>query len=981
MQKNYYYSFLLTFLLSAIVCGQENNKLKEGVAYQKNLKFENGTTTDAAISAFTKIYKLGKGNSFEAKKASTDKTGMMHQRHQQFYKGIKVEFGMLITHTLNGKVVSVNGELYNATELSITPTLSKTIGLEKAKASTNALKFLWEDEEQALLMEYQKPEGELVIFPIVKTGEVKLAYKYDVYATQPISREEIFVDAHTGQILFKNPIIKHAKGLISNKEIEAHSNKIEALTTSSALITTTADTKYNGTRSIETSFNTPAAKWVLNDITRGLGIVTYNCNKTNTRPSTNFVDDDNIWGAEHNNANKDNAALDAHWGAEMTYDFWKNIFGRNSYDNAGAKIKSYVHFDDVPGGAGYFNATWNGTSMTYGDGSTKPLTAIDICGHEIGHAICTYTANLAYQNQSGGMNEGYSDIWGACVEHYGRTGSLAGPYAPSVWLIAEDISTGGFRSMSNPRVKGDPDTYLGTGWTGTADEGSCVPGSGNDNCGVHTNSGVMNHWFYILTVGKAGTNNAPVPDVYSVTGIGMALSSEIAYLAERDYLTANATYFDARAATLTVTGNLYCSSSPEYIAVMDSWYAVNVGEKFTAYPDDINLKSVTSSLNVACNTGFSPTILFENAGTNPITSVTITYNVDGGTDTVDTWTGNLGVCSTQTFSLTLGGLTRGTHVLSVTTTITNDGEVTNNTRTSNIIVNDSGMVNDINEFDVPGDALISIDELGTNTIWERGISAKTQLSDVVAGGSPVYATKLSGTYPDKIKAYLVSQCYDLTSTVNPVVKFDMAYDFETDWDLIYMEYSTDGGTIWSPLGTGTSPTWYTSSRTPNGTDCFNCIGGQWTGEGALANPRGDGINAKMREYSYDLADFGSGGATPQSNIIFRFVFHSDDAVAEEGAIIDNFVVEGTLSNAHNDFNVFAISPNPSKGTVSLSLSTNSEVKVSLYDISGRNIYNNTYSNSSVTFNQELKFNNLSKGIYILNVESEGKKASKKLIIE
>jgi hypothetical protein len=208
----------------------------------------------------------------------------------------------------------------------------------------------------------------------------------------------------------------------------------------------------------------------------------------------------------------------------------------------------------------------------------------------------------------------------------------------------------------------------------------------------------------------------------------------------------------------------------------------------------------------------------------------------------------------------------------------------------------------------------------------------------------------------------------------------MAYDFETDWDIMYMEYSIDG-TTWTALGTGISPTWYTSDRTPNGTDCFNCIGGQWTGEGALANPRGDGINAKMREYSYDLSTFGLGGATPQSNILFRFVFVSDEAVAEEGAIIDNFVVEENLSTAENAFNSFAVSPNPSKGTVILSLSTDSDVKVSLFDISGRNIYNNTYSNSDIIFNQELKFNNLSKGIYLLNVESNGKKASKKLIIE
>ena len=104
------------------------------------------------------------------------------------------------------------------------------------------------------------------------------------------------------------------------------------------------------------------------------------------------MDADNNWtAAEYNNANFDNVAGDAHLGAQCTYDYWKAVHGRNSYDNAGAAIKSYVHFDDTPGdGVGYENAYWDGTEMTYGDGASRfrPLTAMDVCGHEIGHAVC-----------------------------------------------------------------------------------------------------------------------------------------------------------------------------------------------------------------------------------------------------------------------------------------------------------------------------------------------------------------------------------------------------------------------------------------------------------------------------------------------------------------------------------------------------------------------------------------------------------------
>ena len=980
MKANFYFSFLLLLFISSTVCGQVNTRIKEDVSYQKSLKFDGGLVQkNDAISAFTKEYNLSKENTFEAKKASTDRMEVSHQRHQQYYKGIKVEYGMLITHSANGAVTSINGELYNAGKLNLVPTLTPAQGLERALIDTHAKTYLWEDTMQSKMMEYKKPQGELVIFPIVRTGETKLAYKYDVYAMAPISRNEIYVDAHTGQILYKNPIIKHADRLISDKERKQFSNQVATLATGNAA------TRYSGTRSIETSFDASISKFVLNDVTRGDGIVTYNSAKTTSYPSTNFTDADNNWTAlEFNNANKDNAALDAHWGAEMTYDFWKKTFNRNSYDNNGAKIKSYVHYDDnAPIPDGYDNAFWNGSVMTYGDGTLfNALTAIDVCGHEIGHAVCTFTADLVYQNQSGGMNEGYSDVWGACVEHFGRTGSMAGTPAAAVWLIGEDLFPTPLRSMSDPNSQRNPDCVGGTYWTATADDGSCVPSADNDHCGVHNNSGVMNHWFYMLSVGETGTNNATPADTYTVAGIGILKAAEIAYLAERDYLTPNSTYADARSATLSVVYSLYCATSPEFKAVTNAWYAVNVGDAFTAHPNDVSLKSVAKDISVSCGKSIVSSIVFENYGTNPITSVNVSYSIDGGTPTVETWNGTLALCSSQSFPLTIGAQTAGTHILSVTTTIVGDGNATNNTRTTFIVANESGTVNTVNTFNSPSDVLVSIDESGSNSVWERGTSTKTQLSDAVAGNSPVYATRLAGLYPDKTVAYLVSKCYDLTNVTSPLLKFNMAYDFETEWDIMYMEYSTNNGSSWSVLGTGTSPTWYTNSRLPNGVDCFNCIGGQWTGEGALANPRGDGINAKMREYSYSLSQFGSGGATPASNMLVRFVFHSDDAATEEGAIIDNFVIEGAkLATVKNEFNTFSVYPNPSKGTITLSLSTNSDVKVSLFDISGRNIYAKSFNNSDLSFNQELKFNTLSKGIYLLNVESDGKKASKKLIIE
>ncbi len=740
----------------------------------------------------------------------------------------------------------------------------------------------------------------------------------------------------------------------------------------------------------------------MEDTTRGNGIVTYNSANTNTMPSTHFQDLDNNWtAAEYNNAAKDNAALDAHWGAMKTFDFWKNTFNRNSFDDANGQIRSYVHYNATNGGAsGWDNAQWTGSVMRYGDGSGfDALTSVDVLGHEIGHAICQYTAGLVYANQSGAMNEGYSDIWGACIEQYAKFGNLnagtdtASPGTLAVWKIGEQLASSPLRSMSYPLTRNNPDTFLGTRYSDTQDDTGITPtcftpSSSNDNCGVHNNSGVFNHWFYILTAGKSGTNNASVanggPDTYNVTGIGMTKSSQIAYYVERDYLTPNAKFSDARAASIAVASTLYCASSPEVIAVTNAWYAVNVGAAYVGYTNDVALKTISGVSTIACGAPYSASIVFENAGSASISSVSISYTIDGGAATNQTWTGSLPNCSTQLYPISISGLTVGTHVLSVTTTITSDGNTSNNTKTTLITVNTNGTINTVNTFNTTTDVLVSIDENGvTNNLWQRGTSTKTQLSNTVAGNSPVYATKLAGLYPDATKSYLVSQCYDLSTVSNPMLKFDMAYDLEADWDILYMEYSTDGGSTWGQLGTGATATWYSSNRLPNGTDCFNCIGGQWTGEFAGTRAVGGGTHGTKRQYSYDLSGFGFGSRTsaPQTNMMFRFVFLSDESAAEEGAIIDNFVIEGTLSREENQFEQFAVYPNPSNGKFNIVLSTTDKVNVQLFDMRGRSVFNKLYNSNGISFNQQIDLSSLSSGVYILNVESNGKKDARRIIIE
>ncbi|MEO5777023.1 MAG: M4 family metallopeptidase [Flavobacterium sp.] len=961
-----YYSALIACISFLNFCNSQT-KYNEKGCIQKYYQFDSNVNKQQAISFYLKKNSLDADNSFVSSKETTDASGIVHQRNQQFYKGRKVEFGTLITHTLNGNVISINSELYNPKSVNSSPTLTAQIAFNKALINIGAQKYLWEDEQQAKIMNYEKPTGELVFFPIVKTGEVTLAYKFDIYSIEPLSRIEIFVDAHSGEILYKNPIIKHVSEL-NSKKLSENTESFEAF------LTGTAATKYSGSRNIETVLNAGLGMYVLSDITRGNGIVTYNCERlVNTYQNVHFTDNDNNWtSAEHANSFYDNAALDAHWGAERTYDFWKTVFNRNGYDDNNALIRNYVHFQRTA--ASLSNAFWNGSVMSYGDGVNKPFTSIDICGHEIGHAVCTYTANLAYQNQSGAMNEGYSDIWGACVEYFGRTGSLTGTPTAAVWKIGEDITSGGLRTMVTPNTSGDPDTFQGTYWKETGDEGTCIPsGTTNDYCGVHSNSGVMNRWFYILTIGASGTNNAPIADrdTYSVTGIGIIKSSQIAYYAERDYLTPNSTYFDAREATILAAKSLYCSASPEVAAVTNAWFSVNIGSSFVSSSNDVSLDNIPSNNSINCGvTSVPTTVYFKNLGTNPITTVNIAYNVDGGSNTNLVWNGSLSTCATgsQLITINTASLSPGTHILNFTTTIAGDTVNSNNSKSTYIFVNQQSNLNQINTFESSADNLITYNELvSNNSLWQRGIVNKTNLTD----SSNSYATGLTNPYTPDTKSYLTSRCYDLSQAQNPILKFDMAFDLQYATDILYMQYSTNGGTTWSRLGSASDSDWYTVDS-----GCTFCVGGEWTGDASNTNTSGT-TNGTKRLYSYDLTAFGSTSPTPQSNMLFRFVFESDSTDNYDGVLIDNFVIETTLGTDEFSPANVNIYPNPAKGILNYTINNDIVLTaITINDISGKQIFK-----SANSINNSIDVSNLSSGVYFVTFKSDKNSVTKKFIKE
>jgi Zn-dependent metalloprotease/chitodextrinase len=610
MKKINKFTFLLTlfaFLFSLGVTNtiaQNDSQQKKDVQKPSKLLVlntsQNYTLQNTSV-LFKEVLSPSPQTSFIPIKTEQDQLGYVHQRFQQYYNGVKVEFGTLIVHSKSDAVESLSSEYYPIQEFDVTPGISNTQAFSIAVSHIGAQKYMWEFPDAAKEMDnYQKPIGELVILPDFNSGRdvadvisYKLAYKLDMFATNPISRGNLYIDATNGQALFYDAIIKHAIsfGYLGEAQVivETEADFCSRIESEEAMIIVngTAATRYSGSRSIETRLS--GGSYILEDIGRDV----YTRDALNQAPGntypyvsnySQFTDNDNNWtSAEHNNSAKDDAALDAHWGAMMTYDYWQSQHNRDSYNGSGAQIRSYVHVDN-----NYDNAFWNGSVMSYGDGSSNgnegngffdALTSIDVAAHEIGHAVTSFTANLAYQRESGGLNEGFSDIWGAAVEHFAKgTGSDANPSA-EVWLIGDEIDrrsgSDALRSMSNPTSLGQPDTYGGTYWQNP----NCgTPTNSNDYCGVHTNSGVLNYWYYLSVAGGSGTND--VGNAFNVSGVGMVKSSAIAYRTLNTYLSANSTFADARTGAIQSAKDLYGADGAEEQAVTNAWHAVGVGAAY-----------------------------------------------------------------------------------------------------------------------------------------------------------------------------------------------------------------------------------------------------------------------------------------------------------------------------------------------------------------------------------------------------------------
>ncbi|QIY98356.1 M4 family metallopeptidase [Streptomyces sp. S1D4-11] len=486
---------------------------------------------DAAAPETAQQIGLGAKEKLVVRDVLKDADGTVHTRYERTYNGLPVLGGDLVVHESKAgktegvtkavktaiKVASLKPQVTTAKAEKQALTAAKAAGSEKTTADRAPRKVIW-----------------------AATGKPTLAYETVIGGLQDDGTPNelhVITDAATGKKLYEYQGIE----------------------------TGTGKTLYSGTVSLNTTLS--GSTYQLTDGTRG-GHKTYNkSHTTSSSAGTLFTDADDTWGtgAASSSTTDQTAAADAAYGAQETWDFYKNTFGRSGIKNNGVGAYSRVHY-----GNAYVNAFWDDSCfcMTYGDGSgnTHPLTSLDVAGHEMSHGVTANTAGLNYSGESGGLNEATSDIFGTGVEFYAGNSSDVGDY-----LIGEKININGdgtpLRYMDKPSKDG-----------GSADYWSSSVG----NLDVHYSSGVANHFFYLLSEGSGAKTingvsyNSPTYNGTAVTGIGRDKALQIWYKALTTYFTSTTNYKSARTGTLSAASALYGSTSTEYKAVAAAWTAVNV---------------------------------------------------------------------------------------------------------------------------------------------------------------------------------------------------------------------------------------------------------------------------------------------------------------------------------------------------------------------------------------------------------------------
>jgi Zn-dependent metalloprotease len=541
---------------------------------------------------------LGAGERLVVKDVITDRNGSSHVRYDRTFGGLRVIGGDLVSHRArSGKIMGVS---WNGSQRVAVASTKPTLSL--ATASAAGIRKASRVQQKTVAS-----KGELVVYSGGAFPKATPRLAYDVLTTgvradQTPSRLHTIVDANTGATLTSWDEIENGTG-----------NGINV-----------------GAVGIGTTAGPP---WLMRD---AVGNYTTDLSgledDMGTAPGTTFTDADDSWG-NGTVSDRASAGVDAHFGAGKTFDYFKNIQGRNGIWNTGVGARSRVHY-----GNGYANAFWDGTQMTYGDGAgnTHPLTELDIAGHEMTHGVTQNTANLLYAGESGGLSEATSDIFGTAVEFYADNASDTPDY-----LIGE---------LADLHGNGTPLRYLDRPSRDGVSRDCWSPTLGALD--VHYSSGPLNHWFFLASEGSGGKTingvsyNSPTCNASTVTGIGHDKAARIWYRSLTTYLTSSSTYAAAREGAIQSARDLYGATSAECTSVEASFSAIDV-------PAGVATCGITppppSGSNLLSNPGFeSGNTLW--AATSAVIGQNGAWGQPPRSGTWNAWMGGYGTAHTDSIS-------------------------------------------------------------------------------------------------------------------------------------------------------------------------------------------------------------------------------------------------------------------------------------------------------------------------------------------
>ncbi|MDD4053056.1 MAG: M4 family metallopeptidase, partial [candidate division Zixibacteria bacterium] len=550
-----------------------------------------GSEITAAMAYFEAnrgAYKMAQpAEELTVSRVSQDDLGMTHVRLRQIYRDIPVIGAELIVHfTPAGELKTVNGAYHPDINLDVTPSVDAAHASEAADIDLRS--FFGAGTPQT---------PELVVFPW--EGKYFLAWRTFLISDTPMGRWEYFIDAKTGQVIYKANRIMNANDIGTGYGVMGTARDH-------------IDTDYNGSlyqmidktrRAANNPHGHNGQMPSGNDIRTNI--------TTTSLPGTLATDADNVWDVTATQR----PAVDGQVYTGLVYDWWLTQFNRNGYNGSGASMLTVVNYS----AEGDNNAYWDGSRIviwSWSSGWRSLAGCPDVIAHEWGHAVTENCSNLIYEKEPGALNESFSDMMGAAFE-------WAYPdYDTPDWAMGENGRTTGvpFRSMSEPHTYSDPD-YYGTTDPYWVDVVGCSPSYYNDYCGVHTNSGVGNKWFFLLSDG--GTHHS-----VTVTGIGPADAIKIAYRANAEYWTSSTDYHEAALATISAANDLDPTgawANQVYLA----WNAVGVStpgaDLVFSYPDGI-----PTSLTPAVAKTIEVVITGTLGGTLVAGSPTIYYSLNGG---------------------------------------------------------------------------------------------------------------------------------------------------------------------------------------------------------------------------------------------------------------------------------------------------------------------------------------------------------------